>query len=121
MIFISYPFLMTAITVLWILVRLSLCLRRKSLCWQREIQLILVYICIIVVARFTFFPFSKVNGQVQPLIFDAANAFPPRLNLCPFVHMTGYATRKETILNLYRPSLIWYHVPYLVPDVLHIS
>ena len=100
MVIISYSFLMTAITVLWILVRLFLCLRRKSVSWQREIQLILVYICIIVVARFTFFPFSKVNGQVQPLIFDAARAFPPRINLLPFIYMTDYPTRREILLNL---------------------
>jgi len=100
MICISYPFLMAAITALWILVRLFLCLHRKSVSWRREIQLILVYICIIVVARFTFFPFSTVNGQVQPLIFDAAKAFPPRINLLPFIYMTDYPTRREILLNL---------------------
>ena len=117
MVFISYPFLMAAITVLWILVRLSLCLRRKSLCLQREIQLILVYICIIVVARFTFFPFSNVNGQVQPLIFDVANAFPPRLNLRPFVHMTEYATRKETILNVFGNTAMFLPLGIVWPAV----
>lgn len=45
-----------------------------------EFELILVYICIMVIARFTFFPFSKVNGEIQPLIFESAKAFPFRIN-----------------------------------------
>jgi len=99
MIYISYPFLITAITLLWILVRATVCIRQKRFSVKREAQLILVYICIVVVARFTFFPFGKVDGQIQPLVFDAANAFPPRINLLPFVYMTDYPTRDETLLN----------------------
>ncbi len=44
-------------------------MKNKRMDWKREVQLLLVYICIIVVTRFTFFPFAKINGQVQPLIF----------------------------------------------------
>ena len=29
----------------------------------------MVYICIIVVTRFTFCPFGKVDGKIQPLVF----------------------------------------------------
>ena len=99
MICISYSFLIALMTVLWILVRVILNTRQKQFSLKRELQLILVYICIVVVARFTFFPFGKVNGQIQPLIFDAANAFPPRINLLPFVYMTDYPTRGEILLN----------------------
>ena len=41
--------------------------------FKREFQLIFVYICIVAVARFTFFPFSKVNGEIQLLVFRQLN------------------------------------------------
>lgn len=100
MIQISYAFLMTAITLLWICNRAYFCKKLNRFSWKRELQLILVYICIVVVARFTFFPFGKVDGKIQPLIFDAAKLFPPRLNFVPFVHLFDYPIFKEALLNL---------------------
>jgi glycopeptide antibiotics resistance protein len=88
-----------AISILWILTRAFFCIRRP-LNLKREVQLLLVYICIIVVARFTFFPFSKVDGQIQPLIFDAARAFPFRINLIPFVYLFDYETTRSMWLNV---------------------
>ena len=99
MIYISYPFLIAFISILWVLVRIHFFTKAKSFSWKREAQLMLVYICIVVVARFTFFPFGKVDGQIQPLVFDAANAFPPRINLLPFVYMTDYPSTGEILLN----------------------
>ena len=99
MIYISYPLLIAFISILWILVRIHFFTKSKSFSWKREAQLMLVYICIVVVVRFTFFPFGKVDGQVQPLVLDAANIFPPRINLLPFVYMTDYPTTGEILLN----------------------
>ena len=59
----------------------------------------LVYICLVVVARFTFFPFSKVNGQVQPLLFDPNSIFPPRINLLPVVYLFDYPIFREALIN----------------------
>ncbi len=87
MIAISCPFLMTVITLIWLLVRVCFCITRKRLWWKRELQLLPVYICIIVVVRYTFFPFSRVEGNVQPLLFDAARMFPLRINLIPFAYL----------------------------------
>lgn len=97
---IPYSFAMSAITVAWILVRLYIIIKSKKISWKREFQLIFVYICIVVVARFAFFPFSKVDGKVQPLLFDLAQMFPPRLNLIPFVKLWDYPEKREAILNL---------------------
>ena len=97
---ISYAAMMTAITCLWVLVRAICCFRCRRIDWKRELQLMLVYICIVVVARFTFFPFSKVDGKIQPLVFDAANAFPFRINLVPFVHLMDYPVFREAMVNL---------------------
>lgn len=96
---ISYPFLMTAITLAWAALRAYYSIRLGRVDLKREFQLIFVYICIVVVARFTFFPFGKVNGQIQPLVFDAARAFPPRINLVPVVNLWDYPDKREAILN----------------------
>ena len=76
MIPIPYFSVIVGITILWILARICVWLRCRKVSWKREAELILVYICIIVVVRFTFFPFSKVNGRVQPLNLDMARIFP---------------------------------------------
>jgi len=100
MIEISYPSVMIGITLLWIVVRAVVCLKNKKFDIKREAQLILVYICLMVVARFTFFPFSKVNGEVQPLLLDTANVYPFRINIEPFVHLMDYPERRDAMLNL---------------------
>lgn len=100
MIAISYEFLMTAITAAWILARAAVWSKTKQVNGKREGKLLLVYICLIVVARFTFFPFSKVDGQVQPLLFDAGRCWPFRINLLPLVHLMDYPAFREAMLNL---------------------
>lgn len=96
---ISYAFLVAVITFAWIAVRAYCSVKRGRLDIKREFQLIFAYICIVVVARFTFFPFSRVNGQIQPLVFDALKAFPPRINLMPIVYLWDYPEKREAILN----------------------
>ena len=81
MIEISYLSAVIFISIVWCLVRVLFAINNKGIQWKREVQLILVYVCIIVVARFTFFPFFKVNGEIQPLVFEAAKVFPFRINV----------------------------------------
>lgn len=100
MIQISYTAMVIFISVLWILVRGKVWLRSRAFHWKRELELLLIYICLIVVARFTFFPFSKVDGKIQPLIFDAARCFPPRVNFLPVVHLLDYEIRREMLVNV---------------------
>ena len=99
MIGIPYKAVMTGITVLWILIRGIVLLRTKRFSWKREAQLLLVYICIMVVTRFAFFPFSRVDGQVQPLLFDPAKVFPPRINLLPVIYLFDYPVFREALIN----------------------
>ena len=100
MIPIPFPAVMIGITALWILTRVLMCRKSGTLSWKREAQLILVYICIVVVARYTFFPFSKVDGKVQPLIFDVANWLNFRINLLPMVYLLDYEIRQEALINV---------------------
>ena len=99
---ICIPFSLTfaAITALWVFIRAAICFRRNRCSLKRELQLLLVYVCIVVVVRFTFFPFGTVDGAVQPLEFDAANAFPPRINWVPFVYLFDYPVFREALINL---------------------
>ena len=114
---ISYGAVMAGITLLWLTVRSILCLRQKHIFWKREMQLLLVYICILVVTRFTFFPFSKADGQVQPLLFDTAHLFPPRINLLPFVYLFDYPTLREALINLIGNTAMFLPLGIVWPSV----
>ena len=89
-----------AISAAWMVVR-GICLfRKKAFSWRRELQLLLVYICIVVVVRFTFCPFGKLDGKIQPLLFDKEKIFPLWVNFAPFVYLFDYPTIREALLNL---------------------
>ena len=98
MVRIEYSTMFFFISILWLINRI-LCNRKRQVSWKREAQLMLVYICIIVIVRFTFFPFGKVDGKVQPLLFYPNNWFPFRINLRPFVYLFDYPTLREILLN----------------------
>ena len=117
MIGISYSSVMVGITVLWILVRGMVCLRQKRFSLKRELQLLLVYICVVVVPRFTFFPFSKVDGQVQPLLFDASRIFPPRINLLPVVYLFDYPIFREALINFIGNTAMFIPLGIVWPSV----
>ena len=97
---ISYLQMIICISVLWVIVRAICCVRTGKLDIKREAELLLVYTCIVVVVRFTFCPFAKVNGQVQPLLFDSQKVFPLFVNLTPFVYLFDYVTPRAALLNL---------------------
>lgn len=117
MIQIHYSVSLIMITCLWILVRIFFWCRQGKISMKRELELLLVYICIVVVARFTFFPFSKVNGQVQPLLFDAANIFPPRINLLPLVYLFDYEIRREALINVIGNTAMFIPIGIIWPCV----
>ena len=100
MIQISYASMVTVISIIWILIRTIICLKNKQFDWKRELQLILVYICIVVVVRFTFFPFSKVDDKIQPLIFDIATMWPFRINWIPFINLFDYPDTRDILINV---------------------
>ena len=117
MIAISCLSVMIGITVLWFLVRTVTWLRQGRICRKRELQLMLVYICIMVVTRFTFFPFSRVDGQVQPLLLDAAKIFPPRINLLPIVYLFDYPVFREALINLIGNTAMFLPIGIIWPSV----
>jgi len=117
MIAISCRAVMMGITALWLLVRGVVCLQQRRVYWKRELRLMLVYICLVVVTRFTFFPFSKVDGHVQPLLFDAAKIFPPRINLLPFVYLFDYPVFREALINFIGNTAMFLPLGMVWPSV----
>lgn len=117
MIAISYPFVIGLITVLWILTRILIWKKTGHVSVRREAELILVYICLVVVARFTFFPFSRVDGRVQPLIFDAVQMWDFRINLLPLVYITDYEALWEMKVNLIGNTAMFIPVGIIWPSV----
>ena len=103
---IPYASVMTGITAAWILVRVMVCLHQKRGSVRRELQLLPVLICILVVTRFTLFPFFKVDGQIQPLIFDATKMYPFRINLIPFANFLNYAAFRDMLRNVIGKNMI---------------
>jgi len=100
MIAVSYSAMVAFITAAWLLVRGYFSVKTKTIHWKREAELILVYICLVVVVRFTFCPFGTVDGQIQPLLFDASQMFPPRINLVPLVYLLDYLIAGEAVVNV---------------------
>jgi glycopeptide antibiotics resistance protein len=100
MVEITYAQMLVFISVLWLLIRGICFLKNRRWVWKRELSLLLVYICIIVVVRFTFCPFGTVNGKIQPLLFDSAKILPFWLNLKPIIYLFDYPTMGEALLNL---------------------
>ncbi len=84
----------------WLVLRTAVWIRQGRIDWKREAVLSLMYINLAVILRFSFFPMSRLNGKIQPLVFDAATVFPFRVNLVPFVKLFDYEIRRELILNL---------------------
>ena len=100
MIEISYSQIILAITAVWIIIRAICWVKTKRFAVKSELRLLPVYLCIVVVARFTFCPFFPADGKIQPLLFDSGRVFPPKLNLIPFVYWVDYPTVKEALINL---------------------
>ena len=95
--FVSLELLFTAV---WVLCRAAVWIRQRRIDWKREAVLLLMYINLAVILRFAFFPKTRVNGHVQPLVFDAAAAFPFRVNLIPFVNLFDYDNKRSLLWNI---------------------
>ena len=114
---ISYLQMVIAISILWVLIRAIRWCKDKRIRLKRELALILVYICIVVVVRFTFCPFGKVDGKIQPLLFDKEKILPFWLNFKPFVYWFDYPTMKEALLNLIGNTTMFIPLGIVWPSV----
>ena len=112
---VSFAFGSCAVLIGWILYRSLNCAIKKAFSLKTEALQLLMLINLLVIYRMTFHPFSKVDGQVQPLIFDAATAFPFRMNLIPFVNLGDYEIKSEMWLNLIGNCAMFIPTGIIVP------
>ena len=100
MVEIPFLFLEGAFTAIWLIIRIAVWMKQKQIDCKREVVLLLMYINLAVILRFTFFPMSKVDGHIQPLILDIAAVFPFRVNLIPLVNLFDYDSKRDLLLNV---------------------
>ena len=75
------------ITAAWILVRAVCMIRHHKADMAHEAYLLMVYVCLVVIARIVYFPWHHVNGKIGQLIFNVHRLLPPNVNLIPLIHL----------------------------------
>ena len=100
MVEIPFLFLEGAFTAIWLIIRIAVWMKQKKIDFKREAVLLLMYIYLAVILRFTFFPMSKLDGHIQPLVLDTAAVFPFRVNLIPLVNLFDYDNKRDLLLNV---------------------
>lgn len=84
MIEISYLQMFIFITLIWILARSLISIRSKKFSVKRELQMLLVYICLVVIARFVYFPLHFVDGKLGTLKVGLSKTPSDMISLIPF-------------------------------------
>lgn len=72
------------ITAVWIITRIIVALKSRDFSVKRELQLLLVYVCLIVIARFVLFGFHLVDGKLDTLKIDFSKNSTEKIHLIPF-------------------------------------
>ena len=103
------------VIIAWIIFRVFANHKTQSFSWKKEAVQLLFLINLLVIYRMTFHPFSKVDGQVQPLLFDLATAWPFRMNLVPFVNLLDYPTKGEILINVIGNSAMFIPTGIMIP------
>lgn len=85
---------------LWILARVIVWLKRGRIDWKREGMLLLMFVNLAVIIRFTFYPMELADGKIQPLPFDIARIIPIKTQLIPFAHLFEFETTAKMQLNI---------------------
>ena len=84
---ITYTGLFIFITLAWIVTRAICGFKNQKVDWKYEAKLLTVYICLVVIARFVYFPLRLVEGRIGSLVLDVEKIFPLWINLIPIVHL----------------------------------
>ena len=84
---ITFKGLYILITLAWIAVRAFCGIRKGKIDWKYEAKLLLVYVCLVVIARFVYFPLRPVDGRIGTLRLDMNRIFPLWINLVPIVRL----------------------------------
>lgn len=100
MIQLSYSTMVILITIVWCVVRIVCTIKKRDVDLHREMQLMLVYICIIGIVRLTFFSWTDSRLNAQTLVCTLPNVYPLQINLLPFVYMFDYPNIYGMFVNV---------------------
>ena len=84
MIEITYMQMFVFITLIWVIARFVIAIRSKKFSVKRELQMLLVYICLVVIARFVYFPLHYVDGEIGTLMIGFTEAPFDMISFIPF-------------------------------------
>lgn len=84
---ITYWEMLAFISAVWVLARVIAGVKNRKVSAAREAMLLMVYICIIVVARIVYFPWHLVDGKIGTMIFDSSKLIPVQFNFVPVVRL----------------------------------
>ena len=84
---------------------------------KREAILLLMYCNLAVILRFVFFPRALAAGHVQPLVFEAAEMLPLRINLIPLVRLFEYGSVRDIIWNVVGNTAMFIPTGIILPVV----
>ena len=104
-------------TLLYILFRLIVWIKDKKIDYKKECLMLLMYINIAVILRFTLFPMSRIDGKIQPLIFDKENIFPLNINLEVFVHINDFVDKSKMWMNVIGNILMFVPTGIILPII----
>ena len=84
---ITYKGMFLFITLAWVAVSAFFGIRNSRVDWKQEAKLLLVYICLVVIARMVYFPMHLVDSRIGSLYLEVDKIFPLWINLVPIVHL----------------------------------
>ena len=100
------------ITIVWILVRAAIAIALKNFSVKRELQMLLVYICLVVIARFVYFPLHHFNGKIGSLTIGYTAKQADMISLIPFYFLfdryDGWLTNIIGNIAMFIPvGIVW--------------
>ncbi len=81
---ITYFQLLIFISIIWVITRLAIAIKSKTFSLKRECQLLLVYVCIIVISRFVYFGFHLEDGKIPTLKIGFGDNIHEMISIIPF-------------------------------------
>ena len=83
---------------IWLIIRIIVLIKVGKIDWKREGMLLLMYINLAVIFRFTFFPMKHVDGMIQPMVFNPDAIMPFKLITAPIFPMFSITVQRKCLL-----------------------
>lgn len=109
---ITYFQLLIFISIIWIITRLAIAIKSKTFSLKRECQLLLVYICIVVISRFVYFGFHLEDGKIPTLKIGFGDNIHEMISIIPFYFLVdrydGYMMNIIGNITMFIPvGVVW--------------